>query len=102
MNGCWPQLSFPICSHISRASPPIDRNQPFRPDRKGMYLMGSQKPCRSAGSARKIHWPCESSELKEDMTINITTVRICVFLVMPCAVLLVPAHHPLCVLLLCD
>ena len=54
MNGCWPQLSFPICSQISRASPPIDRNQPFRPDRRGMYLMGSHKSCRSAESARKL------------------------------------------------
>src|SRR6266436_10405670 len=45
MYGAWPQLSFPICSHISRASPPIVMNQsPFF--RIGMYLIGSQKSRR--------------------------------------------------------
>src|SRR5439155_27224042 len=51
-------------------------------------------------SAVGIDWPCESSKLAEDRTINITTLRICDFLVMPCAVLLLPSHHPFCVLFL--
>ena len=35
-------------------------------------------------------WPCGSSELTEVVIIHITTVRICIFLAIPCAALLIP------------
>ena len=45
MNGCSPQLSFPICSQTWRASPPMDRNQSSRSARRRMCLIGSQNSC---------------------------------------------------------
>src|SRR5215472_8495792 len=64
MKGCWPQLSFPICSQTSRASPPMERNQSFRLGPRRMYLMGSQKSWRNIGSARKLQSSSSRSNLR--------------------------------------
>ena len=53
MKGCCPQLSFPICSQTSRASPPIVRYQSSEFLRSRMYLILSQGSASETRVAQK-------------------------------------------------